>query len=151
MNKAFIREPDQSVDYCPRCGSKGQPVGHETIRSYLPEGKRPPLADPANFCPTPQCDVVYFDSFGQFLLTGDLTKPVYPKDPDAPLCACFGLTRQDVERDVREGVVTRVRVIIEKSKTAAAHCTQLAANGQSCVAYIQKYYLQCKNAADSKH
>ena len=40
-------------------------------------------------------------------MTGDLNKPVYPKNPDAPICACFGLTRQDIEQDVSEGVVTR--------------------------------------------
>ena len=37
------------------------------------------------------------------MLTGDLDGPVYPKDPDAPICACFGLTRLDIEADVREG------------------------------------------------
>jgi hypothetical protein len=150
MNKAFIREPEQTADYCPRCGAKGQPVGRETIETYLPAGKAPAMADPANFCPTPQCEVVYFDAFGRVLVTGDLSRPVYPKDPDAPLCACFGLTRHDIEQDVREGVVTRVKAILEKSKSPKAHCARSAANGQCCVPYIQKYYLQCKAAAESK-
>jgi hypothetical protein len=145
MNKAFVREPDQTADYCPRCGSKGEPVGRETIRSYLPGGKTPAMADPANFCPSPQCNVVYFDSFERVLLSGDLARPVYPKDPAAPICACFGLTREDIEADVREGVVTRVRAIIEKAKSAEARCAQKAANGQPCVAYVQKYYMQCRS------
>ena len=148
MNKAFVREPDQIDEYCPRCGSKGQQVGWETIRSYLPEGRTPPVADPANFCPSPQCDVVYFDVFERVLLTGDLTKPVYPKDPDAPICACFGLTRHDIEQDVSEGVVTRVKAIIEKAKSPEACCSQKAANGQPCVAYVQKYYMQCRSSHD---
>ena len=96
MNKAFVREPDQTADYCPRCGSKGQQVGRETVQSYLPDGKTPTVADPANFCPSPQCDVVYFDAFERVMLTGDLSKPVYPKNPDAPdLC----LFRADPARD----------------------------------------------------
>ena len=146
MNKAFVREPDQTAEYCPRCGSKGQQVGRETVRSYLPDGKAPTVADPASFCPSPQCDVVYFDAFERVIVTGDLAKPVYPKDPDAPLCACFGLTRQDVEQDVREGVVTRVKAILEKAASPEARCSQMAANGQSCVAYVQKYYMQCREA-----
>jgi hypothetical protein len=150
MNKAFIREPEQTVDFCPRCGAKGQPVGRETIQAYLPQSKPISVADPANFCPTPQCEVVYFDAFGRMLVKGDLNKPVYPKDPNAPLCACFGLTRQDIEQDVSEGVVTRVKAILEKSKSSDARCAQLAANGQSCVPYVQKYYLQCKAAAESR-
>jgi hypothetical protein len=121
-------------------------VGRETIQSYLPPGKAPPVADPANFCPSPHCEVAYFDAFERVILTGDLAKPVYPKDPDAPLCACFGLSRQDVEQDVREGVVTRVKAILEKAASPEARCAQMAANGQSCAAYVQKYYLQCRGA-----
>jgi hypothetical protein len=142
MNKAFVREPDQTADYCPRCGSKGQPVGRETILAYLAAGKAPSVSDPANFCPSPQCDVAYFDAFERVIRTGDLNRPVYPKDADAPICACFGLTRHDVEDDVREGVVTRVKTIIEKAKSPDARCAQVAANGQSCVAAVQKYYFQ---------
>lgn len=142
MNKAFVREPDHDADYCPRCGSKGQQVSRETVQHYLPVEKTPMVADPANFCPSPQCEVVYFDAFERVILTGDLNRPVYPKDPDAPMCACFGLTRHDIEMDIAEGVVTRVRAILEKAKSAEARCAQTAANGQSCVAYVQKYYMQ---------
>jgi hypothetical protein len=144
MNKAFVREPDQIADYCPRCGSRGEPVGRETVQSHLPEGKAAVVADPANFCPSPRCDVAYFDAFERVILTRDLSKPVYPKDPDAPICACFGLTRRDIEQDIREGVVTRVRAILERAKSPEARCARLAANGQSCVAYVQKYYMQCR-------
>ena len=35
MNKAFVREPEQTADYCPRCGSKGKAVGVEALKSYL--------------------------------------------------------------------------------------------------------------------
>jgi hypothetical protein len=146
MNKAFVREPDQTADYCPRCGSKGQPVGRETIQSYLPDGTTPTVSDPANFCPTPQCDVAYFDAFDRVVLTGDLNRSVYPKDADAPMCVCFGLTRNDIEQDVREGVVSRVRAVVEKANSPDAQCSRLAANGQPCAAYVQKYYLQCRQA-----
>jgi hypothetical protein len=144
MNKAFVREPEQTADYCPRCGSKGEPVARETVQSYLPDGKSPVVADPANFCPAAQCDVVYFDAFERVIVTAELTKPVYPKDPDAPLCACFGLTRHDIEQDVDEGVVTRVKAILEKAKLPDARCARMAANGQPCIAYVQKCYMQCR-------
>ena len=148
MSRAFVREPESSADYCPRCGSKGESVGRETIQAHLPEGKPAPLADPANFCPSPRCDVVYFDAFEQILTTGDLNGPVYPKDPDAPICPCFGLTRQDVEQDVREGVVTRVKAILEKAKSPEARCLHKAVNGQPCTAFVQKCYMQCREAAN---
>ena len=56
----------------------------------------------------------------------------------------FGLPRRNIEQDVSEGVVTRVKTILEKAKTPEARCSQMAANGQSCVAYAQRYYMQCR-------
>ncbi len=146
MNKAFVREPEQTADYCPRCGSRGQQVGRETIQFHLPDSKAPSVADPANFCPSPHCGVAYFDSFERVIMVGDLNGPVYPKDPDAPICACFGLTRDDIEADLREGGVTRVKATIEKANSPEARCSLMAANGQSCVAYVQKYYIQRRGA-----
>ena len=145
MNKAFVREPDRTADYCPRCGSKGEQVGAEVLKTYLSEEKRRALAEPANFCPSPQCVVAYFDSFERVVLTSELDRPVYPKDPEAPICACFGLTRRDIEQDVEEGVVTRTREVVEKAKSAAARCARMAANGRPCIAYVQKYYMECRS------
>lgn len=147
MNKAFLREPDRVVDYCPRCGAQGQTVGGETLDTYLSAEQRHMVADPANFCPSPQCDVAYFDSFERIVLAADLQRPVYPKDPDAPICACFGLTQDEIEQDVREGVVTRTKALIEKAKSPEARCAKMAANGRSCIAYVQKCYLQLRSGS----
>ena len=148
MNKAFVREPDRTADYCPRCGAKGEPVGRETLACHLPESRRKALSDPANFCPSPRCDVAYFDAFERVVPVSELLRPVYPKDPTAPICACFGLTREEIERDVKEGVVTRTKAVLEKAKSPTARCRQLAANGRSCVAYVQKLYMQCRTEAE---
>ncbi|NQU20334.1 MAG: hypothetical protein HQ567_03560, partial [Candidatus Nealsonbacteria bacterium] len=71
MNKAFVREPDQTADYCPRCGSKGEQVGIDTLKSYLSDEQRRMIAEPANFCPSPRCDVAYFDTFERAISTDD--------------------------------------------------------------------------------
>ena len=146
MNRAFVREPDQVADYCPRCGTKGEPVGSEALRHHLAREKWGQVLEPANFCCSPQYEVVYFDAFERVVLTADLLHPVYPKDPTAPICACFALTREDIEEAVRAGSVTRVKAVLEKARSPEARCRQLAANGQSCVAYVQKYYMQCRAA-----
>ncbi|MFC1597557.1 hypothetical protein ACFL5Q_06430 [Planctomycetota bacterium] len=150
MNKAFVREPDNTADYCPRCGSKGEPVGGETLRSFLTDEHRQAVTESANFCPSPRCEVVYFDSFERAVLAADVRCPVYPKDPAAPICGCFGLTREDIERDVQEGVTTRVKAILEKAKSSAARCRHMAANGKPCIGYVQKYYMQCLNDRKSR-
>ena len=145
MNKAFVREPEQTADYCPRCGSKGEVVGVESLKSYLTDEQRHRLAEPVNFCPASQCGVAYFDGLERIVLTSELARPIYPKDPTAPICACFGLTRQDIEQDVQEGVVTRTKAVLEKAKSPAARCAQMAANGRPCIAHVQKYYMECRN------
>ena len=142
MNKAFVREPDQTVEYCPRCGSKGEPVASVTLKSHLTDAQFGQIADPGNFCPSPQCLVAYFDGFERMILAADLKRPVYPKDPDAPICACLGLTRAEIEEDVWEGGVARTKAILEHAKSPEACCLSMAANGRPCVPYIQKYYMQ---------
>lgn len=146
MNKAFVREPDHTADYCPRCGSKGEPVGSVTLKAHLTGLQLGRLAEPANFCPSAQCPVAYFDGFERVVLAADLQRPVYPKDANAPICACFGLTRVDIEEDVRQGVVTRTKAVIERAKLPEARCLELAANGRPCVAFVQKYYMQCRKS-----
>ena len=145
MNKAFVREPDSTAEYCPRCGTLGQPVVGETLDSHILTAKRRTIGDSACFCSSPQCDVAYFDSFHPVVLAADLEHPVYPKDLNAPICACFGLTCDDIEQDIEEGTVTRTKAALEKAKSPDARCTRMAANGQPCVAYVQKYYLQSRN------
>ena len=145
MNKAFVREPEQTADYCPRCGSTGEAVGVAALKSYLTEDQRRRLAEPVNFCPTTKCQVVYFDGLERVVMASELARPIYPKDPTAPICACFGLTRQEIEQDVQEGVVTRTRAALEKAKSPAARCAEMAANGKPCIAYLQKYYIECRN------
>jgi hypothetical protein len=142
MNKAFIREPDQGGEFCPRCGSPGQPVARETIVAQLPPDRSPPLAVTANFCPRAQCEVAYFDMFERVILANELRQHVYPKDPDAPICACFQFTSADIDQDIAEGVVTRTKALLEKAKSDATQCDRLAANGRSCVAEVQRYYMQ---------
>jgi hypothetical protein len=145
VNKAFVREPDQTADFCPRCGTKGEPVQAKVLAEYLTDEQRGQLAEPADFCPSPQCPVAYFDGFERLVLAADLRRPAYPKDPAAPICACFGLARAEIEQDIREGVVTRTKAMLERAKSPDARCWEMAANGRSCAAYVQKYYMQCRS------
>lgn len=144
MNKAFMREPDATDEMCPRCAAAGIPVQRATLRGQLQESAWNAIADPANFCPTPTCDVAYFDGFGRVTLTTDLRRPVYPKDPQAPLCACFGLTRDDIDQDVAEGGVARTRACVQRAQSAEARCVECSATGRSCVADVQRYFMQSR-------
>jgi hypothetical protein len=147
MNKAFVREPDDAMDRCPRCGSPGRLVPEETLAVQLAGPLRRLVAASASFCPHPRCEVVYFDSLERFVPADLLAAPVWPKDPRAPLCPCFGLTADDVEADVAENGVARVRAAIEKARSSEARCRETSPTGRSCVADIQAYYMKRRRAS----
>jgi hypothetical protein len=146
MNKAFLREPDATDVLCPRCGAAGVDVPRVTVESQVPPEARRPLAATAYFCPTPTCGVAYFDAFEAQVLVDALVRPVYPKDAEAPLCPCFGFARDDVEADVAEGTPRRIRELLAKSKSPAAHCETASPTGRSCMPEVQRYYFKMRGA-----
>ena len=84
MNKAFVREPDETAAlFCPLCGSLGIAVDRETWRAHVKDSTAGGLAESAYFCPYAKCTVVYFDMFERRVTADDLRHGVYPKDPQA--------------------------------------------------------------------
>jgi hypothetical protein len=143
MNKAFVKEPEQTGDAtCPRCGSLGTAVTEITLDAQLPADKRRAIGEVGWFCPYAACSVVYFDLFERVVTVESLPKSVWPKDPEAPICGCFGLTREDIEADLAEGGVRRVRAVVARAKSAEARCATCAVSGQSCIGEVQRYYMQ---------
>ena len=145
MNKAFVKEPEEHGDRCPRCGSRGEIVYQATLKAHLAAEDAARFSDSAYFCPLESCDVAYFDRFERSVLIDQLLRPVYPKDPMAPICPCFGLTCDDIEQDIEDGVVTRVRAHREQAMSDAARCTIHAPDGQSCIPAVQRYYMRHRN------
>jgi hypothetical protein len=144
MNKAFVKESVDPGDRCPGCGAIGTSVYQATMRAHLSAEECDRLADPAFFCPYPTCEVAYFDQFERTVAAASLRTPLYPKVPDAPICPCFGLTSEDIEADVAEGVVTRVRAHLARTKSDETRCATKTADGQSCVAAVQRYFMRLR-------
>lgn len=143
MNKAFVKEPEfDGRAYCPRCGSLGTPVGTPALDHHLPEQTRPRMSDSAWFCAFPSCGVAYFDLFESVVEASELSREVYPKSPEAPICACFGFTQDNIDADVSEGTPTRIRELLAKSKSDEAQCSSLAADGQCCMREVQRLYVR---------
>jgi hypothetical protein len=147
MNKAFVREPDETGTLpCPACGALGVVVQRETTEAHLAADGAIALADSAFFCPFAKCQVVYFDMFDRRVTTDQLRHGVYPKDPDAPVCGCFGMTIDEVRADARAGIVQRVRELVSKARSPEARCSTMSASGQSCVADVQRCYMKERGA-----
>jgi hypothetical protein len=143
MNKAFCKEPDSSLPpRCPACGGDGVQVGPETLAAHVAAAAAETLAEPVYFCGGDTCGVAYFDLLERTIAAAAAHGLPWPKDPAGSLCACHGLTADDVDRDLAEGVPTRVREIVRRAGTPGAACATLSADGRSCVARVQRYYMQ---------
>lgn len=144
MNKAFVRESDSTDELCPKCGAIGVPVRRDVVLRHVREPASVSIAESANFCPSPGCDVVYFDMFERTIAASAVRTPVFPKDPAAPICVCFGLAAADIDLDLAEGVNTRTKACLLRARTAEARCAELSPTGQPCVAEVQRYFLRNK-------
>jgi hypothetical protein len=152
LNKAFVREPDaDSRVPCPRCGAAGISVGNGPLQTYVPDESRAQLIDSALYCSNTSCDVAYFNMFEQFVRVEDLTGEVYPYNPDAPICPCFGFTLDDVIADVDCPQPLRIRELLAKSKSPDARCAKLAIDGQCCMKEIQRVYMKLRSEQQSSH
>lgn len=142
MNKAFVKEAEGESGRCPRCDSPGTPVLQETLDAQLSADVRDHVGSTGYFCSFSRCPIVYFDAFERVVEMAEFGKPVFPKDDAAPICSCFGLTLEDIEADLAEGAPTRTRQALEKAKSAEARCATLSPSGRSCIAEIQRAYMQ---------
>jgi hypothetical protein len=145
MNKAFVRESDSTEVLCPGCSAAGIDVPRATIQCHVQPQALRTLATTAFFCPTPNCRVAYFDALEAQVGVDALQRPVYPKDPQAPLCPCFGLTRDDVDADVAEGTPRRIRELLARSKSPEAHCQTASPIGRCCIPEVQRYYFKVRD------
>jgi len=144
VNKAFVKEPEEHGDRCPSCDSVGRQVFQVTLRSHLAEEESARFRDSAYFCPLPTCEVAYFDKLERTVSTDCLQRPVYPKDPSAAICPCFGLTCDDIEADVAEGGVTRLKAHRQQADSPEASCAKLSPDGQSCIGVVQRYFMRAR-------
>lgn len=148
MNKAFVREPElDGRGYCPRCGSLGSRVGAAAMDTHCRPEFRGRIRDAAWFCSYPRCDVAYFNSLESIIHVNELKNPIYPKDLDAPICACFGFTSDEIEADVSEGTPTRIRQLLAKTESPEARCASAAADGQCCIREVQRLYIKMRESS----
>ena len=142
----LIRSDGLGDARCPRCGAAGVEVFRETLAAHVPAARLSDLSATAFFCPDAHCTIAYFDLFERFIAADELLHPVYPKDAEAPMCPCFGLTRDDVEADALEATPTRLRALSVRSKGPEAQCAVRSPSGRCCMPEVQRYYMKLRSA-----
>ena len=77
-------------------------MGSDTVQAHLLPAAQGLLGDPAYFCPTDSCPVAYYDLWERSIPAEEACGLFWPKDPAGPLCACHGLTCDDVDLDIAD-------------------------------------------------
>jgi len=145
MSRAFVRDPETPGPTCPSppgCGGTGVPVSSVTLRARLRPEAAARFAGEAYFCPDPACDVAYFDGRLAWVARSELLDPAYPKQTGAPLCACFGVSREAIEDLGRRADKAAMRAFLERAASPEARCATRAADGHSCATEARRVFLR---------
>jgi hypothetical protein len=145
MSRAFVRDPETPGPTCPSppgCGGIGVPVSTTTLRARLRPEAAARFEEEAFFCPDPACEVAYFDGRLAWAARSELLEPAYPKQEGAPLCACFGVSREAIEELGRRGDKAAMREFLERTTSPAARCATRAADGRSCATEARRVFLR---------
>jgi hypothetical protein len=140
MSRAFIKEGDAPEPRCPSCGTQGEAVGPATLDAQLSPADRKALGDRAYYCANPGCSTAYFSAWDAVIPQNRLKSRAWPKDPQAPICPCFGLSAADVIADARAGRKNRVLEIREEADAPDARCPGLAPDGRSCMTSVMRLF-----------
>lgn len=147
MSRAFVREPDAPEPRCPvpvGCGTQGDSVIRATLVANVGEEAAAALGEEVFFCSDELCEVAYFDATAGRITVDRLLERRWPKDPDAPLCACLGITEATFANWAREGRTDRMREYLARAEGPDARCLTRTLSGQSCVPAARKVFLQAK-------
>jgi len=124
-----MKESEQAEPRCPECGALGEQVGLVTLKGHLEPDDCSSLGERAYYCVNSGCHTAYFNTWGVSVPFERMTRTAYPKDPEAPLCPCFGMSVSDVVEDARQGKRDRIRDLATKSQGPDARCAETCPHG----------------------
>jgi hypothetical protein len=135
-----MKEGEQADPRCPECGALGEQVSLVTLKGHLEPGDCSSLGTRAYYCANSGCRTAYFNAWGVSIPFERMTRTSYPKDPEGPICPCFGLNVSDVVQDAREGKRERVRDLATKSQGPKARCAETCPDGVTCLPKVLRLF-----------
>lgn len=135
---ASATRPATTATHCPACGRPGRPVERITLKALLgPDALMRLTAIEHRFCPTAECEVVYF-GVDEAFRRDDVTVPVFQKEPpgERMVCYCFAVSEGDIAREVVEDGATtaeRIRDLVQQGRCA---CEVRNPQGTCCLGNV---------------
>ena len=125
---------------CPQCGVVGKPVSTLTLKHIVkPQFLETVDATDFTFCPSADCDLVYFHPNGVRLAKADVRVRVGLKETEdpVPICYCFGFTEAMARDEIRAtGKCTIPDRISTEMKRELCACEVRNPQGSCCFANV---------------
>ncbi|MFD2043117.1 (2Fe-2S)-binding protein [Ornithinibacillus salinisoli] len=137
-------ETNNASELCPSCNLKGKKVKIITLKSML----KPIVLNKLNaslthyFCPTHNCNVVYYDTCKKMYLLSEVKVSVHQKDnsSNVPICYCFGWTKEKIEQYIEKELSPYpVDHIRENIKEDRCGCEVNNPQGRCCLGNVTGY------------
>jgi len=126
---------------CRICGSEGWKVLPITLGNHLKEEYWGLIDSDFHFCPSPECDVVYFNNVsGVYFRKSELRRRVGIKEKDEPkpVCYCNRVTERDLLAALREsGSFEKALEITGAGK--GGWCIITNPSGRCCEWHLRNY------------
>jgi hypothetical protein len=140
MSRAFMKEAEQAEPRCPECGALGEQVGLVTLKAHLPPEDSSSLGEKAFYCVNSGCHTAYFNGWGISVPFDRMMGTSYPKDPEGPICPCFGWMVSDIVEDARAGSKDRIREVATKAQGPQSRCIETCPDGATCVPRVLRLF-----------
>ncbi len=127
---------------CAECDDEGRSVSRQTVLHHVRSEELARVSDEAyRFCPSPNCQVVYYGDDGGRFTVEDVRELVTAKasGDERPLCYCFGFTegdaREEIARTGKSTIPTRISRLIKEGMCA---CEVRNPSGACCLGQVNQ-------------
>lgn len=141
VNESPTKPPP--VMACPVSGARAKQVDALTVKSLVRHLRSGAAATQYYYCEDPSCDVVYFpwQPEAPTFRKGDLLVRVGVKEKSDPIpvCYCFGVTRKEIEEEIRQTSKSTFAELI-KAEVQRGNCACEVKNpsGKCCLGNITR-------------
>lgn len=142
------------VAQCRGCNQMGIPAKRITLEHLIKEDKLSLIQDAQYFfCPTPNCNIVYFSGNGGIFYKTDLKVRVGIKETEEPIpvCYCFGYAKKLIQDDIAQNGYSTIEAKIKKAiKLKECKCEITNPKGTCCLGDVAKIVKETIGAVKNK-
>ncbi len=121
---------------CPVCGTEAKNVPLDVVFTFASKEMRNNLRNSDYYvCLESDCEVAYFNNYGEKISVNDIRKPIWFKKGADPviICYCNNITEGQIKEAVREhDLKSWEEIVLHYRKRKTCACNKLNPTGECC-------------------